>query len=276
MRLIKRLLRTLYNALDYRLRHLIAFQRGKAALGRGQAGLLDADLPPERKLRIGARQRELHEEFPVNGSLERGSAELQLKKYYYLDLLETALRRSKVSLPDPVRAADVGPSHWFYVQALWNILAWWGRDQPRQVDLHGYETDPYRMYRDFYSRIDHARAHINGLEGVTYHPSAFTRQPTGFDFIGQFFPFVFLSDHLKWGLPRRHFAPLELMNDIWASLRPAGVWVILNQGKEEFLSQERLLELLDAVPLVSFQFESPFYTYQHPTRVTVMRKPEDD
>lgn len=275
MNFIKRLLRTLYNALDYRLRNLIAFQRGKAALGREQAELLEPDLPEEKKLRIRARQRALHEEFPLNGSLGRGSAELQRKKYYYLDLLETAFRRCNISLPDPMWAADIGPSHWFYVQALWSILAWWERDHPRQVHLHGYETDPYRIYRDFYSRIDHARAHMNGLEGVEYHPSAYSRQPVRFDWIGQFFPFVFLADHLKWGLPRNQFAPMKLMADIWASLKPSGTWLILNQGEAEFNEQERLLAELEISPLESFPFESPFYTYQHPTRITILRKPED-
>lgn len=267
-----KLLLIIYNALDFRLRNFFAFSRGRPDLkAESKAGLFKGKSAQDRA-EAEERQAELVEKYRLEGLVHHSSRELYLKNLYYLDLLDEVFSRGGVSLPDPVSAADIGPSHWFYVRALWSGLTWWDKTKPRQVKLTGYEPDAYRIYPDFYSRIDHARAHLDGLAGVSFQPSGFPRLPEEFDLISQFFPFLFLPDHLKWGLPRKRFAPRKLMEDLWLSIKPSGFCLIINQGEEEFREQGRLLRALGLEPGHVFHFRSQFYTYQHPSWVTLLMK----
>lgn len=270
MKFWKRLFLTAYNALDFRLRNLFAFSRGKAALGEKDPGPSWSSALEDDQAR--ARQRVLGQDYRLGELLEYGSQDLYLKNLFYLDALDQAFARCGVILPDPLAAVDVGPSHWFYVRALWASVTWWARDQPRDVILEGYEPDAYRVYPDLYSRRDHARAHVGNLDDVVYHPDPFPGGPARYDLVTQFFPFMFLDDHLAWGLPRRKFSPSGLMEELWISLKPGGTWLILNQGTGEHREQVRLLEKLFERSGCGFRLTSPFYAYDQPTMITVVRK----
>ncbi len=48
-------------------------------------------------------------------------------------MLEEAFALLKKDLPDRIICADIGTSHWFYVQALWSFFTWYQSSKPRDV-----------------------------------------------------------------------------------------------------------------------------------------------
>ena len=52
------------------------------------------------------------------------------ENYFYLHMLDKALDSAQISLPASLTAADIGPSSWFYVQALFAALTWHGSPNP--------------------------------------------------------------------------------------------------------------------------------------------------
>ena len=180
---------------------------------------------------------------------------------YYLDLLVTCFERASASLPESIHAADIGPSHWFYVQALYAGLKWWHAPQGRAVTLTAFEIDAYRIYADLHSRYDHALAHMRQLPAVHYLPRAFTRQPAAYDLITMFFPFVFEKDHLEWGLPDPIFHPQRLLEDAWASLKPGGWLVMVNQGEAEHLTQLVWMKQAGIQPVEAYRQDPLLFHY---------------
>jgi len=136
--------------------------------------------------------------------------------------------------------------------------------------LIGFEADAYRIYNDLHSRQDYARAHLRGLpiERVHYEPRAFAAQPAAYDLVTLFFPFVFERDHLAWGrdhlawgLPRGLFRPQVLLAAAWASLRPGGTLLVVNQGEDEHMAQKAMLTASGMPIAYATRFESPLFHY---------------
>ncbi len=86
----------------------------------------------------------------------------------------------------------------------------------------GFEADAYRVYSDFYSRFDYASTYIGEMKDVHFIPTAFDVQSERYDLIMQFFPFIFVKDHLEWGLPKAMFNPEKLLKSIIVSLKTGG------------------------------------------------------
>ena len=268
----------LRNQVDYPLRQALHLGRSGLRFTNESKQDLYSHLPPARRRAAEKTERRLRQQYHLEALYQHSTADNYRENLYYLDLLEKALQAAGDPLPSPLAAADIGPSHWFYVQALWAALCWWDAPQERQVDLTGYEVDAYRLYADFRSRLEHARAHLEGLPGskVRCLPQGFSRQPGRFDFIAMLFPFVFLHDHLEWGLPQGLFDPFSLLQDAWDSLKPGGVLLIINQGQEEHEAQARMLSRLESGPgaalvQTAFQHHSDLYHYDIPRFVLVCR-----
>ncbi|MEI8132982.1 MAG: hypothetical protein WCG34_11160, partial [Leptolinea sp.] len=183
------------------------------------------------------------------------------ENYYYLSMLDEALQQSGAILSESIKAADIGPSSWFYVHALSAALCWFGSPMQRNLTLTGFEVDAYRLYSDFHTRKDHALGNMQGLQNVEYLDRSFEQQTNTYDVITMFFPFVFEKDHLEWGLPHRLFEPIALLKAAWNSLRSGGLLVIVNQGQEEHTAQLSLLEELDIPITAAFRVEPLLYTY---------------
>ncbi len=230
------MLAMMYNAIDYPLRQFFRWQRPGLQFRNEPKGDLFDHLPEPDCL--AAR---LLAEYHLQPFHENSTANNYRENLYYLELLEQAFNLTPRKFSQQVIAADIGPSHWFYVQALHAWLTWWNCPEGRQVTLTGYEADAYRVYANFYSRHDHALAHMSNLPNVHYLPRRFERQPAAFDIITMLFPFVFKRDHLTWGLPLNIFSPLRLLSDAWDSLRPGGVLIVVNQGEDEHRAQRQLM-----------------------------------
>ncbi len=253
----------LRNRVDYPLRQFFHWRRSGLRLPtrRGPlTGLFD-DLPPGPRARALPLAERLLHDYHLQSFMASAPAGVYRENLYYLDLLETALERSDASLPDPLTAADIGPSHWFYVQALVSLLRWWRCPKGRDLSLTGYEADAFRVYTDLHSRYDHALAHMGDLSGVRYLPQAFSPQPASLDLALMLFPFVFEADHLNWGLPAGFFRPQRLLADAWRSLKPGGALIIVNQGLEEHQAQQALLASLEIVPRVAYRHDPLLFSY---------------
>lgn len=262
----------LRNRIDYPLRQFFHWQRGgyrpRSAAKTGLYAFLTGD---SREKAEALAQRYRHD-YDLELLYADSTPGAYREALFYLDMLVTALDRSQAALPDPLEAADIGPSTWFYVQALYAGLRGWNTSHRRRVFLTGFEADPYRVYNDLYSRRDHALGNMHGLNGVTYRPEAFTRQPGAFDLITLFFPFVFEDDHLEWGLPSSLFQPQHLLSDAWDSLKPGGSLLIVNQGPDEHRAQTQMLAQLGVTPLCAYRQDDLLFHYDLDRYVLVARR----
>jgi hypothetical protein len=251
----------LRNTLDYPMRQFFHWRRtGLRLPARSLKGLFDA-LPREQRGRAILLAARLLEDYHLQPLAASSTPGMYRENLFYLDMLATALERSSASLPDSLTVADIGPSHWFYVQALFALLRWWRCPKGRDLSLTGYEVDAYRIYSDLHSRYDYAQAHIRNLSGVTYLPQAFTRQPALLDLVLMLFPFVFEPDHLRWGLPAALFEPERLLADAWSSIKPGGVLIIVNQGFQEHQAQQARLAACGILPRAAYRQDPLLYTY---------------
>lgn len=271
---MKSLFLSFHNALDYPLRQLFHWRRKGLRLPNEAKDGLYAHLSGPERQRANELTTALQERYNLRWLYENSRADNFRENLYYLHLLETAFEQAGVTLPAEIYVADIGPSTWFYVQALHTLLSRWQAPGGRQAALRGFEADPYRIYTDFHSRYDYAQAHIGRLENVIYHSHPFPIQPDKFDIIFMLFPFVFPGDHLQWGLPRGMFDPAQLLECAAASLKPGGWLVVANQGQAEHARQLELLEAARLPVKTSFEHISPLYAYDFPRYVTVAcRKP---
>ncbi|MCI0520866.1 MAG: hypothetical protein L0Z70_11515 [Chloroflexi bacterium] len=266
-------LAALRNRIDYPLRQLLRWRRGGYKIHNETKTALYAHLGGAEGRAAQAAAERLRREYRLDDLYAHSRAANYRENLFYLHMLETALDAADARLPARIEAADIGPSHWFYVHALHAALRWRQSPQGRQVSLNGYEKDAYRVYADLYSRYDHALAHMQGLEGVRYLPQGFHEQPAALDVIVMLFPFVFLEDHLAWGLPRADFAPQTLLAAAWRSLRPGGLLLLANQGEQEHAAQRALLDSLTAPVAAALRFDSLLYDYDHPRYLLVCRQP---
>jgi len=221
---------------------------------------------------VQARAEQLLAAYGLQSFYHNSTARNYRENLFYLDMLETALQASGVQLPHTFSAADIGPGDWFYVNALHALLKWWHVPSAREVRLDGYEGDAYRVYASFHSRYDHALAYISDQAGVRYLPQLFSHQPGEYTVITMLFPFVFLQDHLAWGLPRSLFQPQRLLVSAWQSLKPGGVLLIANQGAQEHQQQLAFCRAAGIEPQAAFQHDSDLFQYDLPRFVIAARQ----
>ncbi len=207
-------------------------------------------------------EKRLLEVYDLEDIRRRGSAENYRINLYYLDLLEKAFDQLDYPLPQRLHVADIGCSTWFYVRGLMAFLLNYRCQAAREVQLYGYEVDAFRPYFNFYSRLDYARAYSAELKNARFIPEAFKPQALPFDMITQFFPFIFIEDHLEWGLPGQLFSPVELLQRAWANLKQGGLLLIVNQGEQEHIRQKEMLSALGAEADLAFCMQSPLCHYK--------------
>ncbi|MBI9049398.1 MAG: class I SAM-dependent methyltransferase [Anaerolineaceae bacterium] len=191
---------------------------------------------------------------------------------YYLDLLIKTFSDLELSLTEPLTVADVGPSDWFYLPALYSFLKYYQHKEGRTIHIDGYEIDPYRVYIDFHARQNYAKQRSAAFERVDYFPEAFSTHPGKYDLIMHFFPFLFLKDHLSWGLPKSLFNPQQLLEKLAESLKPKGALLVINQGKDEHELQKELIKQNGLKITRDFLYQSDYKKYQIEHYVMVITK----
>jgi hypothetical protein len=250
------------NTIGHSLRQLIKRKKGVPLIPNESKQELFAHLPLNERKKDDVTAEKLFSDFHLHDLYENSSAENYRQNLFYLEMLEHAFSEADVQMPQNINTADIGPSDWFYVKALYAALKWWCNPDGREVQLTGYEADAFRVYPNGFSRYDFAQSYIQGLEKVQYIPEKFSRKAEKYDLITMLFPFVFIKDHLKWGLPFRRFNPIELLRDTWDSLKHGGVLIIVNQGEAEHRAQKDMLLSENIRPAAAFKHPSLLYRYK--------------
>ena len=199
------------NLLDYPLRQFFRWRRAGLKFDNQSKQNIFSHLPSEQMNQTVEYERSYRERYHLGDLYNHSRVRNYCENLFYLEMMEKTLDALEIDLPDACLVADVGPSTWFYVHAQYNLLRWWRAPAGRTVALQGYEMDAYRVYRNFHSRADIALAHLRDLKEARYIPEKFTRQENTFDLVFMLFPFVFVKDHLEWGLPTSHFRPSDLL-----------------------------------------------------------------
>lgn len=259
----------LRNMIDYPLRQLFRWKRKGLQITNEDKTSLYNDLAEPNRSQAEVAASRLKDAYHLESLYSASTRDNYRENLYYLTMLESAFSTVLPQFPEKLNAADIGPSHWFYVQGLYAALKWWRCPAGREVTLTGFERDAYRIYSDLYSRYDHALAHIDHLPGVLFIPQAFKAQPAYYHVVTQFFPFIFLPDHLEWGLPPSMFNPSELLAAAWLSIKPGGLLIIVNQGKAEHTAQLEYLHRINIPVQASFVFNSSLYHYDLPRFITI-------
>lgn len=265
-------LRGLRNAVDFRIRQTVRWSRPGFHLTNENKQQLFRSIPSASRLDLQRQAEALRLKYQLDRLYHLSTIDNYRENLYYLRLVETAFERLDIALPDTLNVVDIGPSSWFYIRGIYQLLRLWKTSAPRQVNITGFETDAYRVYSNFHSRYDHAQAYSDGLSGVSYQVSAFTPKSETWDLIFLFFPFIYLQDHLAWGLPRSTHQPEKLLMDAWGSLKPGGAILIANQGESEALQQKAMLSKA-GINSQMFLFDSQLYQYDIPRYVHTAIKP---
>jgi hypothetical protein len=258
--------------MDYPLRQLFRWRRGPIRVERNYDFDNYAFLEEPERTRARQYEQRYLNDYQLEKLKRDGAADNYYENIFYIHMLEEAFALLQKDLPDRIICADIGTSHWFYVQALWSFYTWFQCKKPRDLTLEGYEVDAFRIYSDFHSRFDHALSHISETPGIQFIPKGFNPIPSHFDVITLFFPFVFEKDTLEWGLPSRLHAPDQLLQDAWSSIKPGGVLMIVNQGKEEHDAQLMMCEKLGILPTAKLHIDPLLYKYDYDRYILAMIK----
>lgn len=254
----------LRNRIDFPLRELFRWKRNYQNITT-KAGFFDEYnhlSEPDRTHAIQIEQK-LFNAYHLDHVKKTLSSWNYYENIFYLHMMEETFSKLKNNLPSSIRCADVGTSHWFYAQILWSFYSWFGTSVQRSLELDGYEVDAYRVYADLYSRYDHALANIRDLPNVHFFAEEFKPESNAYDVITLFFPFVFINDSLQWGLPITKHKPDQLLDEVWTSVKPGGVLMIVNQGEKELQSQMQICTQVGMHDMCKIKISPLLFKYEY-------------
>mgnify|MGYP000173930778 CR=1 FL=1 len=269
---MKDLLNDLRNLVDFPLRQLFRWRRKGLVFQNQSKDHLYSFLSSADRQKAEEKTTRYVQEYHLDYLYNHSSRSNFCENLFYIEMLEQGLSCCSFLPKESICVGDIGVSTWFYVQGYYHFLRFWKTDHPRTVHLSGYEIDPYRVMPNFYSRYDHAVAHIGPNQEIQFVPAGFFPQPDRFDLLTMFFPFVFVNDHLEWGLPHTCFSPGALLKSAWLSVKTGGVLFVVNQGEAEHRAYHKLMMDLSINPEAGFRFDSLFYLYAEPRYILVALK----
>lgn len=169
-------------------------------------------------------------------------------------------------VPTPLTWLDVGAKNWGYVDGLYALLK---ARRGSAFELTGLELDGWRIYHDFHSRADYARAYIADKPEARYLVGDVLQHTDTYDVVSCFLPFVFLEPCLAWGLPAEAFQPVRFLQHMAQRVNPGGVLLLVNQDATEAQEQAHLLQTLQhAMPDITLQWQGALPPSLMPSRYT--------
>jgi len=206
-----------YHALWYRIGDRLKWSRG---LYRETPAEHLTQFSGKRLARIAVLQRRFDVRFE-----QQCAAVTAIKNYDYLDILDQAW--AFWGKPRPLGGVmhDVGASDFWYARALHAFFS--------PSSLTGVEVEGYRIYSNGYSRCDYAQGYVADLPRTSSKVCDYRQYTDPAETIMAWFPFVSVAPVLAWGMPLRMLSPHTLFMRVADNLRPVGLFVMVNQGREE-------------------------------------------
>ena len=178
---------------------------------------------------------------------------------YFLD------KYFNVPQKENLRVLDIGSKNWFYAPAEYYYF----KRYCKNIFLDGVEIDAYRLYANFYNRLEVAKFYIKDLPNTNYIPDDLMNINKSYDYIVWILPFVLRHPLRAWGLPDNLFKPQKLFEHAYSLLKKNGKMFIINQTKEEFEAQ---IKIINGLTSTSTKLESPFYEYKYQRFLTIVEK----
>ena len=188
-----------------------------------------------------------------------------LENLYTRDILEQCFTKENL---EQIRCLDIGCKNWFYARGEYSFFA----DFCDDIHLDGVEIDAYRLYSNFYSRLEVAKFYTKDLSNTNYIAGNVLDLNSKYDYIVWFLPFVFEEPLIYWGLPLRYFCPKKLLAHAYSLLNDNGQMLIVNQGEEEMEEQKKMLDELDIPFVYKGEIHSDYFQYKNKRYAFVVRK----
>jgi len=158
-----------------------------------------------------------------------------------------------------LKILDIGSKNWFYAKGEYDFF----NDFCKNFELHGVEIDAYRLYSNFYNRLEVAKFHTKNLKNTKYFPDNLLNIKENYDYIIWFLPFISIKPHVLWGLPKKIFKPEKMFLHAYQLLNKNGQMLIINQGEKEAEIQKELLKKLNIPYQYLGEIKSNFFEYQN-------------
>ncbi len=208
------------------------------------------------------REKNIIEKYNLLDYKNNSTISNYCQNLYIIDLLDKYLN---IENCDTLRVLDIGSKNWYYVRAEFSYF----KKYCNNLFLDGVEIDAYRLYANFYNRLEVAKYYMKGLSGVNYIPDDLKNINNRYDYIIWILPFVLIGPHRYWGLPDKYFLPKKLFEHAYSLLSKHGKMVIINQGEEEFNTQKNLMSGLKYKSLL---LDNMFYKYKHERYLSIIEK----
>ena len=209
--------RSHYHAFWYHLGERFAWSRG---IYRERPAEELHDLSGVQYERIASLQRRFRIRFE-----QRATQATALRQYDYLDLLDQGWSALRLPRSTGGTVQDIGSSNFWYAPTLYTFF--------RPTKLIGVEVEGHRMYINGYSRHDYAQGYIQDLSNTEFHVQDYRRYCSPAHIITAWYPFVTPAPVLAWRLPLSLLSPLVLFSQVARNLQPHGLFLMVNQGREE-------------------------------------------
>ena len=169
---------------------------------------------------------------------------------------------------DGVSLLDIGCKNWFYAKGEFDFL----KKRYAKFTMDGVELDAYRLYSNFYSRLEVAKYYTKGLENTNYIVANLLELDKKYDYITWFLPFVVIQPHVFWGLPKKYFYPPKMLAHAYSLLNKNGEMLIINQTELEANVQRELLEELKIPYEFLGEIKSEYFQYSYPRYGFLIKK----
>ena len=169
---------------------------------------------------------------------------------------------------DFARILDIGCKNWFYAQAEHEFFS----SFCNEIILDGVELDPYRLYTNFYSRYEVAKFYTKNLINTNYITGNLLDINGEYDYIVWILPFVSITPHKYWGLPKKYFMPEKLLAHAYSLLKENGQMLIINQGETEAKIQKQYFTKLELNYKEMGLVPNEFVEYKHKRYAFLLKK----
>jgi len=261
-------IQNLQNNLDFWFRRKIKLSRGSYRPCNEPKESLFDQFSCKQKTIASEREKEYLEKYHLQRLKDNSKKRIYLENLSIIEFFESYLNLEEAN--SEIKILDIGSKNWFYAEGEYKFFKY--NSFEKAISLTGIEIDAYRLYMDLHTRSDYASYYISNLNNVEYIAGDFMSHQGSYDYMTWFFPFVTEEPLLNWGLPLKFFRPQNMLKHAYSLLKPNGILIIVNQGKKEYIEQEKLLTKLNIPYSKEGSFESIFLDFSFERYVTVIHK----